>query len=147
MSVWLLGEERDEGEVWRSGVAGEPVDGVDPLLGGGSQHAHDPALGAGAGPGAVPAPDLAVDHSRTDGLFAAPVGGIDAGVSKEGEDRLPLVVEVGDQLAVGVVGMSLVGEQFDAVYEVGGHLLSASGAEVSGGEAILKQVLDLSGGA
>jgi len=54
--VSFLAEEWNAGGVWGSGVGGEVADGVDALLGGGAQHAHDGALSGRSSPGPVAAP-------------------------------------------------------------------------------------------
>lgn len=43
MTALLLGEERWDADAWGSGEVGESVDGVDALLGGGSQDGHHAA--------------------------------------------------------------------------------------------------------
>src|SRR5579859_4769687 len=107
----LLSEKRSAGGVWASGVAGEVVDGVDALLGGGAQDAHDRRLGGRAAPGPVAAPHFAVDDRGADGLFGPPVGGLDIRPGQEGDDGFALVVEMLDEFAVLVVGMGLAVEQ------------------------------------
>src|SRR5271165_2897497 len=79
------------------GEACEELDHVEVLLGGGADEAHHPCLGGGSPPGP----------------------GIDAVVCEEGEQGLFLGVEVLCELAVLVVGLSVVGEHRDALCEVG----------------------------
>lgn len=55
------------------------------LLNAGAQHRDQDGLGVGAGRRAAAAPDLAVDHGRPGGLLGPVVGGVQAGMVKEGE--------------------------------------------------------------
>ena len=54
-------------------------------MAGGAHDADEDLLGVGAVAGAVAAAHLADDHSGPDGLFGAPVGGVERGVPQEEE--------------------------------------------------------------
>ena len=54
-------------------------------MAGGAHDAGEDLLGVGAVAGAVAAAHLADDHSGPDGLFGAPVGGVERGVPQEEE--------------------------------------------------------------
>lgn len=84
------------------------LDGVAAQLGGGSQGVHDPALGTRRCLGAVASPGLAVHDGGTDSGLDEPVGGVDARVGEEGEQRPSpvLAYQLGHQSSVRVVGMS-----------------------------------------
>src|SRR5579875_1795843 len=115
----LREKRRSRCRCWCTGEAGEEVDAVEPLLGCGPERAHHAPLGLGSTPGAVAAPHLAVHDGRPDGLFGSPVGGVDARVGEEGEQRLPLGAQVGHQLAVLVVRVSVIGKQLHPFSEIG----------------------------
>jgi hypothetical protein len=99
--------------------AGEQLDRVAALLGGGAQHAGEDLPGVSAGPGTVAAPGLAGDHGGADGLLGAPVGGLHAGHPQEGEQVLALGGQVVEESAVGRVaggpGHQLVDLRAEAV--------------------------------
>jgi hypothetical protein len=63
-------------------------------------------------------------------LFCSPVGGVDAGVGEEAEQRCPLSVQVRHELAVLVVGVSVVGEHLDLLGEIGDYGRPLPGVEV-----------------
>jgi len=73
-----------------------------------------------------------------DRLLRPPVRGIDAVVCEEGEQGLFLGVEVLCELAVLVVGLSVVGEHRDALCEVGHDGLSLLFAEIPGIEGSMR---------
>ena len=58
---------------------------VEAALAGGAHDAGEDLLGVGAVAGAVAAAHLADDHGGPDGLFGAPVGGVERGVPQEQE--------------------------------------------------------------
>ena len=53
---------------------------------GGPHDAGEHLLGVGAVAGTITATDFAGDHGGSDGLFGAPVGGVDRRVPQEGEE-------------------------------------------------------------
>ena len=137
-------KERDRCRVGRPGELDEELDGIESLLDGGAQCAHDPALGPSPPPGPVASPDLAVDDGGPDRLLGPPVGGIDAGTGEVGEQRVDLVSEVGDQLSVLVVGMGLLAQQWHALGQVGGHPQALLLRQSPGIEASEEDLLHLS---
>ena len=70
----------------------------------GTEEAGDSLLGDGAGSRAVAAPDLSRDDGGTNGLLAPPVGGWNARVMEEGEQRGAFLAEVLEQLTVFLLG-------------------------------------------
>ena len=52
-------------------------------------------------------------------VLCSPVGGVDAGVGEEAEQRCPLVVQVRHEFAVLVVRMSVIGEHLDPLGQIG----------------------------
>ena len=68
--------------------------GVKPALCGGADEGGEDLLGVCAPPGAIAAANFAGDDSGTDGLFSAPVGGVDGGVAQEAEQGSPFGAEV-----------------------------------------------------
>jgi hypothetical protein len=113
--------ERQAHDRWcgRSGEVGEAGDSVGALLLSGAEHAHDPPLAFGSPVASVPAGGLAVHDFRSDAGLAPPVGGVDARLLKEGEQRGAFVGEMADQLAVLVVRVGLVEEQVETFADVG----------------------------
>ena len=67
-------------------------------------------LGVGPVAGAVAATDLAGDDGGADGLFGAPVGGVDGRVPEEGEHGRELGVEMRGEALGGGEGRRLVDE-------------------------------------
>src|SRR5581483_4789211 len=80
---WLLAQE-----------SAEEVDGVLAALPAGAPQRHQDCLSMGANPGAVAAPEFAQDHTEADGLFGAPVGGVQAGVFEEGQQVVAVLPQV-----------------------------------------------------
>ena len=98
---------------------------VEVALAGGSDHGGEGLLGGGAAPGPIAAADLARDDGGPDGVFGAPVGGVDGlRVVEEGEQRGPFgsqmrgeAPHVGEWTRVG----HPPGEALDERVEVGGR--------------------------
>src|ERR1700728_308537 len=111
-------EEGDGGRVGGAGQVDQVVDGVCTLLGGGSEDGHHPALGLGAAVAAVTAADFSGHGGGPDSLLGPPRGGVDGWVGQEGEQGRKIVVEVLDQLAALVVGLGLLGQQFDTFAQI-----------------------------
>lgn len=61
---------------------------------GGADEGGEDLLGVSAAPGAIAGTEFAGDDSGADGLFGAPIGGIDGGVGQEAERRSPFGAEV-----------------------------------------------------
>ena len=123
--------------------------GVKLALCGGADEGGEDLLGVCAPPGAIAAADFAGDDGGADGLFGAPVGGVDGGVAQEAEQRSPFGAEV-------VGEASNVGEwprMDDAFGEAGsqhGKRLVARGGRACAGadlvaqaEGLLQRGLDL----
>src|SRR5919199_1063563 len=88
------GPEREPGNdtgVWCPGQVDQHGDGVGSLLAGRGKERGDPALGLGAGVGAIPAPHLPVDDGGPDRLLALVVGGVDLFGGEEREQGVGLV--------------------------------------------------------
>jgi hypothetical protein len=100
-------EERDRGGGWGSD---EVVDGVDALLVGGDEHAHDRTFVFRRRVVSCFRRNLAVHDRWSDGGLASPVGGVDAVGGEVGEQRVEFYAEVFDEFAVLVVWVGLLGE-------------------------------------
>ena len=81
--------------------SGEDQEGVDHPLLTGSEDAHEDRLGACAGGGSIPSPNLAVHHCRTDGVFGRPVGCFHVLAVDEEEKRVPVAPQVCGQASIG----------------------------------------------
>ena len=120
-------------------------------MAGGAYNAGEDLLGVGALAGAVAAAHLTGDDGGPDGLFSAPIGGVDRRVPQKGEDGGEFDGQVGGE-ALGVVQRRRVvdqpaepGEQSAAG---GGQTVVAQGAgvaPVAQREAGLQGVLHLAG--
>ena len=96
MQVGCDGEDGGAQEVGDHGV------GVKLALCGGADEGGEDVLCVCASPGAIAAADFAGDDCRTDGLFSAPVGGVDGRVAQKAEQCGPFGAEViGETLDVG----------------------------------------------
>ena len=97
---------------------------VELTLVGGAHDAGDDLLGVGAAAGTITATDFAGDHGGTDGLFGAPVGGVDRRVPQEGEHGGEFAVQMGGEAVGGVQRRSVV----DQLTELG-EQSAASGCQ------------------
>ena len=102
-------------------------------MAGGAYNAGEDLLGVGALAGAVAAAHLTGDDGGPDGLFGAPVGGVDRRVPQKGEDGGEFDGQVGSE-ALGVVQRRRV---VDQPAEPGEQ--SAAG----GGQTVVAQVADV----
>ena len=68
-------------------------------MAGGPQDRGEHRLRFGSALGSVAAADLPGHHGWPDGLLSPPIGGLDTGLSQEGEQRALLVSQVLEQLA------------------------------------------------
>ena len=75
---------------------------VELTLVGGPHDAGEHLLGVGAVAGTITATDFAGDHGGSDGLFGAPVGGVDRRVPQEGERGGEFAVQMGGEAVGGV---------------------------------------------
>jgi len=75
-------------------------------------------------------------------LFTSPVGRIDAIDSEKAEQSGPLVAEMLDETAVGIVGMSLFEEQVEALADVDHGGGTTFDVAVPSGEGLEQQILD-----
>ena len=120
------------------GEACEELDHVEVLLGGGAGGSSS-LLGGGSPPGPVPRPRPCGSRPPVDRLLRPPVCGIV--VCEEGE-QAPFSARVLCELAVLVVGASVVGEHRDALCEVGHDGLSLLFAEIPGIEGLDEDLPD-----
>ena len=81
---------------------------VELTLLGGPHDAGEHLLGVGAVAGTITATDFAGDHRGSDGLFGAPVGGVDRRVPQEGERGREFAVQMGGEAVCGVQRRSFV---------------------------------------
>jgi hypothetical protein len=88
------------------GLSAQPVDGVDVPQLERAQYAKINGLNVGAGPGAVAASDLAVDHGRSHGVFAAPICGVRIRLTQEREQLGGMAVVEGLQTLVVAIGFA-----------------------------------------
>ena len=103
----LCGRRRKAEQLGDGGFRGTQQRGdqrrqVEAALAGGAHDAGEHLLGVGTVAGAVAAAHLADDHGGPDGLFGAPVGGVERGVPQEEEHGREFVGQVRRE-ALGVV--------------------------------------------
>ena len=91
-----------DGGFWGLQQHGDQGRQVEAALAGGAHDTGEDLLGVGAVAGAVAAAHLADDHGGPDGLFGAPVGGVERGVPQEEEHGWELVGQVRRE-ALGVI--------------------------------------------
>src|SRR5262249_55538310 len=93
-------QPRGQRRVWSLLQGGEGGERIDLLQMAGAEHAGDPLQGLGSAPVPVAAVHLAVDHYRSQALLGPPVGRLDARLTQEGEEGMPLVGQVLEQSPV-----------------------------------------------
>ena len=99
---------------------------VEAALAGGAHDAGKDLLGVGAVAGAVAAAHLADDHGGPDGLFGAPVGGVERGVPQEEEHGR----ELGGQVRREALGVVQRRRGVDQPTEAGGESAAGRGHPV-----------------
>ncbi len=119
------------------------------LLTAGAQHRHQDGLGRRACLCAAAAPDLAVNHRRADGLLRSPVGGVQPGMTQEGEQLTAVPGQVLGQSFIGRVRPRPFQQSVEPALQPAtgdGHPALADFAEpiaVTKFQSVLDQFLDL----
>lgn len=96
----------------------EDIGGIELALLNGAKHAGEYLLRLRAAVGAVAATDFAGDDGGTQGLFGAPVGGIDRGIEQKGEDRRVFDREVRGKALRDTPAARLIDEGIELVLEM-----------------------------
>src|ERR1700676_4547899 len=96
LSGLVRGESRREEQRRRTAAQEltEEVQGRTALLPARPPHGHQDRLCSRTRPGPVAAPNLAQDDAEADGQFRTPVGGVEARLTQEREQVVPMIPQV-----------------------------------------------------